>query len=155
MCFFFVCSAKLRQTRQMRAGVDTAGGGVPMPHLRHLAVHVHLPRVLPPRRPLHARLQHVPVAGGWRVRLRWQVGHEGGRVSCIHCYTYILISYVLSQKVWQRQPRNISDTPTFYLSCSAMRNTVVTGSKPIESPITISMQRDRGVKCFLCIHNFF
>lgn len=77
----FVHSEKLRQTRQMRPCVDPASGGLPVSHVRHIAVHVHLPRVLPPRRPLHARLQHVPVAGGRRVRLRRQVRHEGGRVS--------------------------------------------------------------------------
>lgn len=65
----------------MRPCVDPASGGLPVSHVRHIAVHVHLPRVLPPRRPLHARLQHVPVAGGRRVRLRRQVRHEGGRVS--------------------------------------------------------------------------
>lgn len=79
--FFLYSSAKLRQTRQMRSSVDTARRRLQVSHLRHIAVHVHLPRVLPPRRSLHARLQHVPVAGRRRLRLWRQLRYEGGWVS--------------------------------------------------------------------------
>lgn len=64
----------------MRLSLDPTRCRVQMSHVRHLAVHVDLSRVLPPRRPFHARLQHVPVAGWRRLRLWRQVCYEGGRV---------------------------------------------------------------------------
>lgn len=79
--FSVVHSPELRQTRQMRSSLDTACCRVSMSHVRHLPVHVDMSGVLPPRRPLHTRLQHVPVAGWRRMRLWRQIRHEGGWVS--------------------------------------------------------------------------
>lgn len=101
----FCYSSSLRQRNDMRPGVDPQLRGIPMSHLRHIAMYVPMYRVFQERKPPQTRFQHVPIPSGWGMRLWRHICYEGNWVSIIYpkknCLFFSVIHFDATSVLWR------------------------------------------------------